>query len=230
MTGHLKDLIMGIVSDDRAVVKRLLALDPDLVRTAVPCARFEPGIRHWIYAGDSPLHVAAAAHGPDCVELLLDAGAVADAASPHRGARPLHYAADGSPESDASASDRQVQTLALLIRSGANVRAGDKNGATPLHRAVRARCVAATRFLLAAGSDATLRNRPGSTAFHLAVQNTGRSGSGTAAAKSAQREIIRAFREHGVCPTVRDAAGRSVLDWARSDAIRQLLAAPGPRI
>jgi len=43
-----------------------------------------------------------------------------------------------------------------------------------LHRAVRTRCAAAVRFLLQAGADPTTRNKPGSTAFHLAVQNTGR--------------------------------------------------------
>jgi hypothetical protein len=45
-------------------------------------------------------------------------------------------------------------------------------------------------FCLKTGSDPAMRNKPGSTAFHLAVQNTGRGGSGAPEAISAQRQII----------------------------------------
>src|SRR5256885_12225037 len=41
----------------------------------------------------------------------------------------------------------------------------------PLHRAVRTRCAAAVQCLLRAGADPLMKNKPGSTAFHLAVQN-----------------------------------------------------------
>ncbi len=229
MSDRYENLIAAILEDDRAGMKALLAREPALACAAVPVARFEPGFAHWIYAGDTQLHVAAAAHRPEIVQLLIAAGAGVNAAGKHRGARPLHYAADGCPAGDAAAVARQVGTLAVLLQSGADLHAADKNGATPLHRAVRARCAAATRFLLGAGADATRKNRPGSTAFHLAVQNTGRSGSGSVAAKAGQREIIRAFREHGVSPAICDAAGRSVLDWATGDGIRELLTGPGPR-
>jgi hypothetical protein len=141
----------------------------------------------------------------------------------HRRSQPLHYAADGYLESAAWDAKRQVAMIRLLVRAGADLHAPDKNGATPLHRAVRTRCAAAVKFLLDAGSDATLRNKPGSTPFHLAVQNTGRGGSGAEKAKAAQREIIQAFLDHGVSPNLKDANGKSVLDWARSDGIRQML-------
>ncbi len=229
MADRFEDLIAAILADDRIAVERMLAQEPELARTEVPAAWFEPGIAHWIYAGDTPLHIAAAAHRPEIVRLLLAAGAGVNVTGKHRRAQPLHYAADGSPESDARAAGRQVSTLETLLQSGANLHAQDKNGATPLHRAVRARCAAATQLLLGAGADATLRNRPGSTAFHLAVQNTGHSGSGSEAAKAAQREITLTFLKHSVSPAIRDAADRSVLDWARSDWIRKLLTGPVPR-
>ena len=229
MADRIDNLIAAILADDRIAVEGLLAQEPELARTEVPSAWFEPGITHWIYAGDTPLHVAAAAHRPEIVRLLVAAGAGANVNGRHRGAQPLHYAADGSPECDAGATGRQVSTLETLLQSGANLHAQDKNGATPLHRAVRARCAAATQFLLGAGADVTLRNQPGSAAFHLAVQNTGHSGSGSEAAKAAQREIILTLLKHGVSPAIRDAAGRSVLDWARSEWIRQLLTGPDPR-
>jgi len=92
-----------------------------------------------------------------------------------------------------------------------------------LHRAVRTRCVAAVRSLLDSGANATLRNKPGSTPFHLAVQNTGRGGSGSEMAHDAQREIIHEFLSRGLTPSLKDGKGKSVSDSARSSWIRELL-------
>src|SRR5205085_2619460 len=83
-------------------------------------------------------------------------------------------------------------------------------GATPLHRAVRTRCAAAVKFLLSAGGDPTIRNKSGSTPFHLAVQNTGRGGSGAQAAIDAQREIIKTFLDFGVSPNLKNGSGKTV--------------------
>src|SRR5262249_45301670 len=99
--------------------------------------------------------------------------------------------------------------------------------ATPLHRAVRTRSAAAVEFLLKAGADATIKNKPGSTPFHLAVQNTGRGGSGVDKAKAAQKEIIHIFLSHGLSPKLKDAKGKSVLEWARSEWIREMLQSNG---
>jgi len=55
----------------------------------------------------------------------------------------------------------------------------------------------------------------------------GRGGSGAEQAREAQREIIHAFMEHGVSPALKDAKGKSVLDWARSDGIREMLTSYG---
>src|SRR5438045_1867395 len=113
--------------------------------------------------------------------------------------------------------------IRLLLDAGADIHAQDKNGATPLHRAVRTRCAAAVEYLLDAGADATIQNKPGSTPFHLAVQNTGRGGSGAEKAKTAQRDIIQTFLERGVSVALKDRNGKSVLQWAKSDWIRQIL-------
>jgi ankyrin repeat protein len=103
--------------------------------------------------------------------------------------------------------------IRLLLEAGADIDGQDKNGATPLHRAVRTRCAAAVKCLLSAGGDPSIRNKPGSTPFHLAVQNTGRGGSGAEKARTAQREILQMFIERGVRPTLKDARGKSVLEW-----------------
>jgi hypothetical protein len=116
-----------------------------------------------------------------------------------------------------------VATLRCLIDGGANIHLQDKNGASPLHRAVRTRCAAAVRYFLKAGADPTMRNKPGSTPFHLAVQNTGRGGSGLEEAVHAQREIIEEFLRLGLSLDLKCGHGRTVKQWARSDWTKELL-------
>jgi ankyrin repeat protein len=77
--------------------------------------------------------------------------------------------------------------------------------------------------LLDAGADPTRRNKPGSTPFHLAVQDTGHGGTGGAAARAGQETIIRLFLTRGVRPTLKDARGKSVTQWAKSDRVRAIL-------
>jgi hypothetical protein len=223
MSDSFHSLIEAILADDPGETKKLLRRDAALVNAVAPEARLETRIGHWIYAGDTALHVAAAGHRVEILKQLLSAGADVSAAMNHRRSQPLHYAADGSSENPSWNAKRQVATLRLLLEAGADLHAQDKNGATPLHRAVRTRCSAAVQFLLQSGSDAALRNKPGSTAFHLAVQNTGRGGSGSEQARAAQREIIATFLKQGVRPSIEDGNGKSVLAWARSDWIRQML-------
>src|SRR5262249_4272112 len=151
--------------------------DRSLAVQPIGAARlYETGILHWIYVGDTPLHLAAAGYRFEIARLLLKAGADPNAARNHRRSGPLAYAGGGHAESAGWDPKRQVQTMQLLLAAGARIDAQDKNGATPLHRAVRTRCAAAVRCLLDAGSDPTRRNESGSTPFHLAVQNTGRGG------------------------------------------------------
>jgi len=223
MPDPFQSLVKAILDDDRARVKELLKQNVTLSMAGATKPRYESSIAHWIYAGDSALHVAAAGYRVEIAELLLESGADCRAASNHRNSQPLHYAADGYLENPAWDAKRQVRMIELLLKSGAGLHARDKNGATPLHRAVRTRCADAVKTLFKVGSDATVLNKPGSTPFHLAVQNTGRGGSGAEKAKAAQREIIQAFLEHGIQPTIKDAKGKTVLEWAKSDWIRQML-------
>jgi len=214
----------AIVGDKGAAVKALLDRDPALaMRGATEEGYFAREIVHWIYAGDTPLHVAAASYRVEIARMLLAAGADPGSAKNRRASQPLHYASDGYLESVHWDAKRQVAMIRLLLKAGARIDAQDKNGATPLHRAVRTRCAAAVKCLLDAGADPAIRNKPGSTAFHLAVQNTGRGGSGAEQARVAQHEIIQAFLERGVSPALKDAKGKSILEWAKSDPIRKML-------
>jgi len=220
----MNHLLAAIVADDRATVKKLLKADAGLATQLINEARlYESAIFHWIYVGDTALHVAAAGYRIEIVGLLLAAGADPNAARNHRHSGPLHYAADGYINGPAWDAKRQVKTIRCLLDAGPHINVQDKNGATPLHRAVRTRCAAAVRFLLKAGGDPRLKNKSGSTPFHLAVQDTGRGGSGAEEARAAQRQIIREFLALGAGTTLKDSKGKSVLDCARSGWIREML-------
>lgn len=220
----MERMIAAILENQVAAARRLLRQDTQLARAQFAAARlFETGVLHWLYVGDTLLHLAAAGHRAAIAKLLLDAGALVNAAANHRGGQPLHYAADGYVVSPAWDADAQVATLRCLLEHGADLHAQDRNGATALHRAVRTRCAAAVQCLLNAGGDPTQPNRAGSTPFHLAVQSTGRGGSGAPSALEAQRQIIQLFRARGVSMDLKDGKGHTVRQCARSTAVRALL-------
>jgi hypothetical protein len=172
-------LVRTIVTADDTVAFHLLAANPALAK-----ARFEIGatrqtaetfyldeIGHYIYAGDTALHLAAAAYRQEIVPKLIATGANVRARN-RRGAEPLHYAVDGMPGSRTWNPPAQAATVARLIAAGADPNATDKSGVTPLHRAVRTRCAAAVKVLLEVGADPQRKNNSGSTPILLATQNT----------------------------------------------------------
>jgi ankyrin repeat protein len=200
---ELKRLVRSIVTADDAVVLALLATKPTLVRI-----HFEDGatrqiarpyhideIGHYIYSGDTALHIAAASYREEIARKLIVMGADVRARN-RRGAEPLHYAVDGTPGSHGWNPDAQAATVACLIEAGADSNAVDKNGVTPLHRAVRTRCAAAVKVLLEGGADPRRKNKNGSTPMLLATQNTGRGGSGSREAKAQQERIVGLLQEH----------------------------------
>lgn len=220
----MNHLLAAIVDDNPQAVGNLLKTDKQLARRLIGEPKLHDSkIFHWIYAGDTALHLAAAGYRVKIVQLLLEAGADPNSTANHRRSSPLHYAADGFINHPAWNARRQVAAIQCLLDNGANIHARDKNGATPLHRAVRTRCAEAVRRLLRAGSNPTLKNNSGSTPFHLAVQNTGRGGTGATVAIAAQRKIIRELLSLGVSPDLRDGNGKTVRDCARGEWVREML-------
>jgi hypothetical protein len=192
-------LVDAIVANDDALFSRLLAESSALAAAkfsqgatrqgAAQSPQFIEEIGHYIYAGDTGLHFAAASYRPKMADKLIWAGASVRAKN-RRGGEPLHAAAFGIPGSPRWDPAAQAATIVCLIEAGANPNAQNMDGATPLHRAVRTRCAGAVRTLLDHGADPAIRNKNGSTAMQLAVHTTGRGGSGSPEAKDQQREIL----------------------------------------
>jgi hypothetical protein len=200
--GQLRSLIDAITGGDAAAVRRQLAASPGLVR-----ACFEEGatrqeaeefflreIDRYIVAGDTALHIAAAAHNAEIVRILVESGADVHAAN-RFGDQPLHAAARANPSSERWKPAAQTATIAELVGAGADPNTVNKRGVAPLHVAVRARSAAAVRALLELGADPARKNKSGSTPLVLAKYTTGRSGSGSPESREQQKEIQRLLDE-----------------------------------
>jgi len=231
---HVWTLLRSIASGDAAAAFRILEESQSLAVKAIPTGAtrdaptsyFLDAIAHQVYAGDTPLHIAAAAYQVDVTRELLALGANPRARN-RLGSEPLHYAAVGGPGSKNWNPNAQADTIVLLIRAGADPNASNKNGAGPLHQAVRTRCAAAVRVLVAHGADPRRPNGSGSTPLHLAVQNTGRGGSGSVEARDKQREIIRMLIAEGARPTDTDSRGKAVTDFIRNERLAEILIRTG---
>ena len=215
-----------VVDGDVDEVERQLQVAPALATMTEPRGAtrqdasdyFFTEISHYIYAGDTALHMAAAALSLPIAEILVSHGADCRARN-RRGAEPLHYASDG----DRSEPQAQAEVIEYLISIGADPNALDTSGVTPLHRAVRRRSLPAVQALLDRGANARQPNKSGSTPLHLAVQNTGASGSGSDEAHQQQAEIIKLLLARRASPSDKDSKGKTVEQAATGEWIRELL-------
>jgi hypothetical protein len=215
-----------VVTGDMGDISRHLAANPSFATTALDVGAtrqkavdfFFTEIMHYIYGGDTALHMAAAAYRRPVAELLVAHGADCRARN-RRGAHPLHYAADGNHRDRAA----QADVIAYLVSAGADPNALDKSGVAPLHRAVRTRSLAAVQALLDGGASPRAPNKSGSTPLHLAVQTTGASGSGSEHAREQQAGIIRLLLKRGARQTDKDGSGKRVDEAATSEWVQDLL-------
>jgi ankyrin repeat protein len=119
----------------------------------------------------------------------------------------------------------QEAVIRLLLRRGADVNETDKNGVSPLHRAVRFRSPSAVKLLLEKGADVNaVDRRTGSTPLHRAVTHTG---APATAGKSEQIvEIIRLLLAHGADRTIKNKAGKTAREYVRMPEILALVSGP----
>jgi ankyrin repeat protein len=196
MDTQLRELIGVIVQRDGKRLARLLEDHPALSLAALDVGAsrsassefFLNEIMHYVYGGDTALHVAAAAHWPEGVALLLKAGANLRAINRHM-QTPLHYACAGGPGREGWNPKAQATVIRALLDGGADPNVTAK-GVAPLHSAVRNRCALAVETLLEGGANPKLKNKSGSTPAHLATVTSGRGGTGEVEAKAQQAKIV----------------------------------------
>jgi ankyrin repeat protein len=198
-------LLDAVVADEAQAV-RLVRAAPDLAKARVADERLVKEVPHQLYAGDTALHLAAAAQRPLVVAALIEAGADANAEN-RRGAIALHYACDARPKAGRTWNpSTQRSVIEMLLDAGSDIEQKDKAGATPLHRAIRARSPEAVRCLLERGArvDAT-HGRQRTTPLHIVTHSTG--ASGTKGTHAEQQEILELLLQYGADPRARDAKG-----------------------
>src|ERR1051325_394194 len=133
-------LFRVIAARDRREFSRRLVACPKLARHALRAGAtrqtsqpyYLREISHYAYAGDTALHIAAAAYQRDIAEKLVSKGANVHARN-RRGAQPLHYAAEGAPGSLSWDPKAQADIISFLIAVGAKPNSPDKSGVMPLH-------------------------------------------------------------------------------------------------
>jgi ankyrin repeat protein len=157
------------------------------------------------FNGWTALHAAAAAGRPEVVRLLLDRGARVNQGD-ERGYTALHNTADdftkGGPSADTEAG--RNASAAVLLDHGANANLRTSAGMTPLHLATETNNAALVKLLLERGADPNPTTRDQAwTPLHL-----------TTFPSPDRSEIARLLLEHGGDPTLRDAGGRTALDYA----------------
>lgn len=220
------DFVRSVVNGEIIKVGNDLVANPKLATASADIGATRLGsadfflreIAHYIYRGDTALHMAAAAFQRPIAELLITHGADCHARN-RRGAEPLHYAADANHWEPFA----QANTIEYLISVGADANALDSSGVMPLHRAVRTRSLYAVQSLINGGANPTAQNKSGSTPLHLAVQTTGKGGSGSSHAREQQAEIIKFLLKNGASPSDKDARGKTVSQAAKSVWLQTLL-------
>ncbi len=138
-------------------------------------------------------------------------------------------------------------TCKLLLENGANVHHADFSGSTPLIIAARAGEPENVRLLLAHGADVNARNKEGHTALISALLPTEekvRLTFSPTTREAHQRTVecitplfetislteqtVRLLLEAGADSSLRDASGRSALDYASTPELRALLLQGSP--
>jgi ankyrin repeat protein len=127
-------LVAAAVRGRADIVSQLLASDRGLATGRSEAEYFVDAATHQLYAGDTALHMAAAAFQRTVAEILVRNGADSRARN-RRGAEPLHYAADTNHWAPAP----QCETIEYLLSAGADPNSLDIDGTAPLHRAVSTR-------------------------------------------------------------------------------------------
>lgn len=174
-----------------------VALDEGDMAKALALADAMPDVNEKAEHGRTALHFALTYRLADAVaRTLVVRGARLDVCSDGEGT-PLHVAARRA----------DPDTVTFLLEKGADPRARDNGGATPLHHASEG----SVPLLVRAGADPDARDNAGATPLHRA-------------AEYGDVDVVRALLDAGADPSLRDNEGRTPLDYARADGDAECIA------
>lgn len=115
----------------------------------------------------------------------------------------------------------QVAIIRFLKSKAANVNETDKNGVTPLHRAVRFRSPAAVLALLKLGANVDAQDRKTqSTALHRAVTHTG--APGTKDKGKEIKAIVTALIQSGADTRIKNKMGKKPIEYVKDEETKAL--------
>jgi ankyrin repeat protein len=115
----------------------------------------------------------------------------------------------------------QVLVIRYLLQRGVAINETDKNGVTPLHRAVRFRSPAAVKELIAHGADINVVDKKTkSTPLHRAVTNTG--APETSGKMDCAIEITKLLLANGADPRIKNKNGKAPIDYVKNPAMKDV--------
>lgn len=115
----------------------------------------------------------------------------------------------------------QQAVIRHLVQAGASIHETDKNGVTPLHRAVRFRNLAAVKLLIELGADVNARDRrSGSTPLHRAVTNTG--APATAGKREVAAEIAELLIAEGAQKNAKNKNGKTPTEYVKGEGMERV--------
>ena len=116
----------------------------------------------------------------------------------------------------------QEKMILHLLKMGADVNETDKNGVTPLHRAVRFRSPSAVRLLIKKGADVNCQDKKTwSTPLHRAVTSTG--APATKGKADEIEEIVQLLLSGGADPKIKNRMGKMPIEYAKDAEVQSLI-------
>lgn len=151
--------LSAIVLEESAIALVEAIRSNDIQRVEeVLVASGDAAVHMTVYAGVTPLHIAAALNEKEITEFLVGRGADISART-QGGFTPLHWAA----------ARNAMDTTESLLDLGADIGAATANGITPLHWAANNNATNVVQILLARGVEPLPATRSGMTPLHWAI-------------------------------------------------------------
>jgi ankyrin repeat protein len=159
--------------------------------------------------GFTPL-IQAISFNPEIVKLLIEKGADVNVTDRHKNS-PIHHALNAAITS--GQYTRMFEILKILVEKGGDINAKDNVGFTPLMIAAKMVYGAIAVYLIEKGANVNDATITGQTPLMLAVEHN-------------RIENVKTLLEKGADKSLKMSDGKTALDFAKTDEMRNLLKEP----